>query len=97
MGLGDGLCATSGHEVHPHPLVRWESFYGNLLLYQQRLEAALEIHTLSSELDDVTEKIREKVSSEKSPCALSWERHCPESPMTPGPPLLFSWILPGVQ
>ncbi|XP_040602017.1 LOW QUALITY PROTEIN: spectrin beta chain, non-erythrocytic 5 [Mesocricetus auratus] len=41
---------------------RWKTFHGNLLLYQQRLEAALEIHTLSSELDDITEQIREKES-----------------------------------
>ncbi|KAM7327506.1 hypothetical protein ACRRTK_013873 [Alexandromys fortis] len=39
---------------------RWKTFLDNLLLYQQRLEAALEMHTLSSELDDVTEQIREK-------------------------------------
>lgn len=57
----------------PHPLVRWKTFHGNLLLYQQRLEAALEIHRLSRELDDVIERIREKVGSEKSPCALSLE------------------------
>ncbi|XP_060228154.1 spectrin beta chain, non-erythrocytic 5 [Meriones unguiculatus] len=41
---------------------RWKGFHGNLLLYQQRLEAALEIHMLSSELDDITEQIREKES-----------------------------------
>ncbi|CAH6788033.1 Sptbn5 [Phodopus roborovskii] len=46
----------------PHSLVMWETFHGNLLLYQQRLEAALEIHTLSSELDGITEQIREKES-----------------------------------
>nr|XP_048315627.1 spectrin beta chain, non-erythrocytic 5 [Myodes glareolus] len=39
---------------------RWKTFHDNLLLYQQRLEAAQEMHTLSSELDDVTEQIREK-------------------------------------
>ncbi|XP_036040911.1 spectrin beta chain, non-erythrocytic 5 [Onychomys torridus] len=41
---------------------RWKTFHGNLLLYQQQLESALEIHTLSSELDDLTEQIREKES-----------------------------------
>ncbi|CAO2579267.1 Spectrin beta chain, non-erythrocytic 5, partial [Lemmus lemmus] len=41
---------------------RWKTFCDNLLLYQQRLEAALEMHTLSSELDGVTEQIREKES-----------------------------------
>ncbi|XP_029391606.1 LOW QUALITY PROTEIN: spectrin beta chain, non-erythrocytic 5 [Mus pahari] len=41
---------------------RWKTFHGNLLLYQQRLEAALEIHRLSQELDDVIERIREKES-----------------------------------
>lgn len=76
MGLEEGPGATAGCKVHPHPLVRWKTFLDNLLLYQQRLEAALEMHTLSSELDDVTEQIREKVESEKSPCALSWEGHC---------------------
>uniref|UniRef100_A0A2K5EHS7 Spectrin beta, non-erythrocytic 5 n=1 Tax=Aotus nancymaae TaxID=37293 RepID=A0A2K5EHS7_AOTNA len=39
---------------------RWASFHGNLLRYQQQLEGALEIHTLSRELDNVTERIREK-------------------------------------
>ncbi|KAK2109395.1 Spectrin beta chain, non-erythrocytic 5 [Saguinus oedipus] len=39
---------------------RWASFRGNLLRYQQQLEGALEIHTLSRELDNVTERIREK-------------------------------------
>uniref|UniRef100_H0XEK4 Spectrin beta, non-erythrocytic 5 n=1 Tax=Otolemur garnettii TaxID=30611 RepID=H0XEK4_OTOGA len=39
---------------------RWASFRGNLLRYQQQLEEALEIHTLSRELDEVTEQIREK-------------------------------------
>lgn len=75
VGLEEGLGATSGCKVHPHPLVRWKTFYGNLLLYQQRLEAALETHTLSSELDDLTEQIREKVGSEKSPGARSWQWH----------------------
>lgn len=85
MGLGDGPSATSGCKIHPHPLVRWKAFHGNLLLYQQQLEAALEIHKLSSELDDIIEQIKEKVGSEKSPCAPSWEWHCLESPMTPDP------------
>ncbi|XP_062061690.1 spectrin beta chain, non-erythrocytic 5 [Lepus europaeus] len=39
---------------------RWASFHGNLLKYQQQLEAALEVHTLSQELDVVTERIGEK-------------------------------------
>ncbi|XP_028622676.1 spectrin beta chain, non-erythrocytic 5 [Grammomys surdaster] len=41
---------------------RWKTFHGNLLLYQQQLEAALEIHRFSSELDDIIEQIREKES-----------------------------------
>ncbi|XP_064148191.1 spectrin beta chain, non-erythrocytic 5 isoform X4 [Loxodonta africana] len=39
---------------------RWNSFHGNLLRYQRQLEGALEIHTLSRELDDVTGRIAEK-------------------------------------
>lgn len=97
MGLGDGPSATSGCKVHSHPSVRWKTFHGTLLLCQQRLEAALEIHRLSSELDGVIEQIREKVGSEKSPHILSWEWHHLEFPMTPGPPLLFSRIPAGVH
>ncbi|XP_045863809.1 spectrin beta chain, non-erythrocytic 5 [Meles meles] len=41
---------------------RWKSFHGNLLWYQQQLEGALEIHTLSRELDGVTEQIGEKAA-----------------------------------
>uniref|UniRef100_A0A8C7EU33 Spectrin beta, non-erythrocytic 5 n=1 Tax=Neovison vison TaxID=452646 RepID=A0A8C7EU33_NEOVI len=41
---------------------RWKSFRGNLLWYQQQLEGALEIHTLSRELDGVTEQIGEKAA-----------------------------------
>lgn len=64
-----------------HPSVRWKTFHGNLLLYQQRLEAALEVHRLSRELDGVIEQIREKVGSETAR-ALSWEWHCLEFPTT---------------
>ncbi|KAM6181713.1 LOW QUALITY PROTEIN: spectrin beta chain, non-erythrocytic 5 [Erethizon dorsatum] len=39
---------------------RWRNFQGNLLQYQQQLEGALEMHTLSRELDDVTRQIGEK-------------------------------------
>ncbi|XP_006831957.1 PREDICTED: spectrin beta chain, non-erythrocytic 5 [Chrysochloris asiatica] len=39
---------------------RWNSFHVKLLQYQQQLEGALEIHTLSCELDDVTRRIMEK-------------------------------------
>ncbi|KAM9646114.1 spectrin beta chain, non-erythrocytic 5 [Trichechus inunguis] len=39
---------------------RWHGFRSNLLWYQRRLEGALEIHTLSCELDDVTGRIVEK-------------------------------------
>ncbi|KAM9202881.1 spectrin beta chain, non-erythrocytic 5 [Dugong dugon] len=39
---------------------RWHSFRSNLLWYQRQLEGALEIHTLSCELDDVTGRIVEK-------------------------------------
>ncbi|ERE70802.1 spectrin beta chain, brain 4-like protein [Cricetulus griseus] len=52
----------------------WKTFHGNLLLYQQRLEAALEIHTLSSELDDITEQIREKVELDIQTDSLSLAR-----------------------
>lgn len=65
--MGEGSSTTSGCKVHPHPLVRWKTFHGNLLLYKQRLEAALERHRLSSELDNIIEQIREKVGCEKSP------------------------------
>nr|KAF6487643.1 spectrin beta, non-erythrocytic 5 [Rousettus aegyptiacus] len=41
---------------------RWHSFHGNLLRYQRQLEEALEIHTLSLELDSVTEQIGEKAA-----------------------------------
>lgn len=50
----------------PHILsARWHSFHGNLLRYQRQLEGALEIHTLSCELDAVTEQVREKVSGQQ--------------------------------
>ncbi|XP_053451516.1 spectrin beta chain, non-erythrocytic 5 [Nycticebus coucang] len=57
QGYGEGHLK---HHVTRHPLARWVSFHGNLLRYQQQLEEALEIHTLSRELDGVTEQIREK-------------------------------------
>ncbi|KAF6133107.1 spectrin beta, non-erythrocytic 5 [Phyllostomus discolor] len=41
---------------------RWHSFHGNLLRYQWQLEGALEIHTLSREVDIVTEQVREKAA-----------------------------------
>ncbi|KAM7239689.1 hypothetical protein CapIbe_009184 [Capra ibex] len=41
---------------------RWNSFHGNLLRYQQQLEVALEIHTLSQKLDDITEQVRKKAA-----------------------------------
>ncbi|XP_032273432.1 spectrin beta chain, non-erythrocytic 5 [Phoca vitulina] len=46
---------------------RWESFHGNLLWYQLQLEGALEIHTLSRELDDLAERIREKAALVQAP------------------------------
>ncbi|XP_023568382.1 spectrin beta chain, non-erythrocytic 5 [Octodon degus] len=39
---------------------RWGNFQGNLLQYQRQLEGTLQIHMLSSELDDVTRRIEEK-------------------------------------
>ncbi|XP_058521995.1 spectrin beta chain, non-erythrocytic 5 [Ochotona princeps] len=39
---------------------RWTSFHGNLIRYQQQLELALEVHTLSDELDVIIELIGEK-------------------------------------
>ncbi|XP_007933521.1 spectrin beta chain, non-erythrocytic 5 [Orycteropus afer afer] len=39
---------------------RWNSFHGNLLRYQRQLEGALEIHTLSCELNGITIRIVEK-------------------------------------
>ncbi|XP_061286842.1 spectrin beta chain, non-erythrocytic 5 isoform X2 [Bos javanicus] len=41
---------------------RWNSFHGNLLRYQQQLEVALEIHTLSQKLDDITQQVRKKAA-----------------------------------
>ncbi|GAB1286757.1 Spectrin beta, non-erythrocytic 5 [Apodemus speciosus] len=41
---------------------QWKTFHGDLLLYRQRLEAALEMHRLSSDLDGIVEQIREKES-----------------------------------
>ncbi|XP_034850492.1 spectrin beta chain, non-erythrocytic 5 [Mirounga leonina] len=46
---------------------RWESFHGNLLWYQLQLEGALEIHTLSLELDDLVEQIGEKAALVQAP------------------------------
>ncbi|XP_057162138.1 LOW QUALITY PROTEIN: spectrin beta chain, non-erythrocytic 5 [Ursus arctos] len=46
---------------------RWKSFHGNLLRYQQQLEGALETHTLSQELDDLTERIGEKAALLQAP------------------------------
>lgn len=62
VGLGEG--AEGPPQTQPHTLsLRWNSFHGNLLRYQQQLEAALEIHGLSQKLDDITQQVREKVSS----------------------------------
>lgn len=63
-------CQQVGRGAGPHPspadfvspLARWTSFHGNLLRYQQQLELALEVHTLSDELDVIIERIGEKVS-----------------------------------
>ena len=64
MGPGEG--AGGPPPTQPYALLpRWKSFHGNLLWYQQQLEGALEIHTLSRELDDITEQIGEKVTSER--------------------------------
>ncbi|XP_042798196.1 spectrin beta chain, non-erythrocytic 5 [Panthera leo] len=41
---------------------RWKSFHDNLLRYQRQLEGALETHTLSEKLDDLTERIGEKAA-----------------------------------
>ncbi|XP_073733567.1 spectrin beta chain, non-erythrocytic 5 [Callorhinus ursinus] len=46
---------------------RWESFHGNLLWYQLQLEGALEIHTLSRELDDLAAWIGEKAALVQAP------------------------------
>lgn len=76
---------------------RWSNFHGNLLQYQQQLEGALQTHTLSRELDDITEQIREKVSSDRESGGV-WgmvrvSPHTPESPLglAPRPHLPFSW------
>lgn len=66
VGLGEGSRGgrvTLDSASALPPLTRWKSCQGNLLQYQQQLEGALEIHTLSGELDDLTERIGEKVSS----------------------------------
>ncbi|XP_057577784.1 spectrin beta chain, non-erythrocytic 5 [Hippopotamus amphibius kiboko] len=41
---------------------RWDSFHGKLLRYRQQLEGALEIHTLTQKLDDITQRIGEKAA-----------------------------------
>lgn len=62
VGLGEG--AEGPTQTQPYTLcLRWNSFHGNLLRYQQQLEVALEIHTLSQKLDDITQQVRKKVSS----------------------------------
>ncbi|CAN0540377.1 unnamed protein product [Rangifer tarandus platyrhynchus] len=61
VGLGEG--AEGPPQTQPYTLsLRWNSFHGNLLRYQQRLEAALEIHGLSQKLDDITQQVREKAA-----------------------------------
>lgn len=47
---------------------------------------ALEIHTLSQKLNDITEQVRKKVSSGGADGRGT-------VPPTPGPPLPFSWVL----
>lgn len=62
---GAGRGAGGPPHTRPYTLsARWKSFQGNLLRYQQQLEGAREMHSLSRELDDITERIGEKVSSE---------------------------------
>lgn len=62
---GAGRGAGGPPHTRPYTLsARWKSFQGNLLRYQRQLEGALEMHSLSRELDDITERIGEKVSSE---------------------------------
>uniref|UniRef100_A0A8C4M5V2 Spectrin beta, non-erythrocytic 5 n=1 Tax=Equus asinus TaxID=9793 RepID=A0A8C4M5V2_EQUAS len=46
---------------------RWKCFQGNLLRYQRQLEGALEMHSLSRELDDITERIGEKAALIQGP------------------------------
>ncbi|OWK09720.1 hypothetical protein Celaphus_00006342, partial [Cervus elaphus hippelaphus] len=61
VGLGEG--AEGPPQTQPNTLsLRWNSFHGNLLRYQQQLEAALEIHGLSQKLDDITQQVREKAA-----------------------------------
>ncbi|KAF4017333.1 hypothetical protein G4228_009075 [Cervus hanglu yarkandensis] len=61
VGLGEG--AEGPPQTQPYTLsLRWNSFHGNLLRYQQQLEAALEIHGLSQKLDDITQQVREKAA-----------------------------------
>ncbi|KAJ1079411.1 hypothetical protein K5549_021963 [Capra hircus] len=61
VGLGEG--AEGPTQTQPYTLsLRWNSFHGNLLRYQQQLEVALEIHTLSQKLDDITEQVRKKAA-----------------------------------
>lgn len=70
VGGGGGEGAEGRPQTQSHTLsVRWHSFHGNLLRYQRQLEGALEIHTLSLELDGVTEQIGEKVSAERANAA----------------------------
>lgn len=83
--VGQGEGARGPPQTEPHIVsARWHSFHGNLLRYQRQLEEALEMHTLSLELDAVTEQIGEKVNSQSTNTARG--RALPvESPMCPAP------------
>lgn len=43
---------------------RWNSFHGDLNKYRKALEGALEIHALIREIDDINERMSEKVQQE---------------------------------
>lgn len=87
VGLGEGTGGPSLTQPYAF-LPRWKSFRGNLLWYQQQLEGALEIHTLSRELDGVTEQIGEKVSSKRLWQLGGGRGIHPEFPLHLAPPSL---------
>ncbi|KAG5206556.1 hypothetical protein JEQ12_018129 [Ovis aries] len=73
VGLGEG--AEGPTQTQPYTLsLRWNSFHGNLLRYQQQLEVALEIHTLSQKLDDITEQVRKKAELDSRMDSISLAR-----------------------
>ena len=42
-------------------ICRWNNFHGNLSSYKKKLKAALEVHSLIRDLEEVRERASEKV------------------------------------